>query len=152
MKRWLLPVIFAALVAVCGLVGPGRAGPITTPCDLSNTFCFYPPALGFATAVPTAGVGLATAGPVAVSGATWVNSGASAVFCGLYNQATAATLSGTPTTLIRYVEVGAGATQPVYIPPTTKQFFTTGLAYGCSTTFLGTTAVAQTTVWLDVSF
>ena len=100
--------------------------------------------------MPTGGVGVVTAAPVQVAAATVVNSGASAVFVCLYNTASTPSLGTTP--CVKLIEAPAGSTQPFYIPPTVRQYFPTGLAYGCATTYLGSTGCAQNTIWLDVSY
>lgn len=110
-----------------------------------------PPASVAATSLPTTGImtsAKASAGTLV--GATFTNSQAVAAFCGVYNTASAPTL-GTTNPLV-YVEVPAGATVPVYVPPTLGDSFSTGITAACETGYRNGTGSVQNTIFASVSF
>ena len=125
-----------------------------SPMARSQNLVFNQPVNVVATALPTNGVTSGSLGQpnVAVYTAWFTNSTASAVYCALYGSAP--TL-GTTNPVGGQVVVPAGSTQPAYFGPTNginKNNFPSGIVAGCSTTYLGSTGVAQTVVGVAVTF
>ena len=148
----------ALLVALALAVGGVVCLLPNVPVGAANTVQNQP-VLVAATAIPTGGftsnlASLAGVGApsVGVFTAYFTNSGASAVYCGLYG--TSPTLGTTPT-VGAPVAVPASGTQPIYFGPSNgvaKQPFANGIFAACTTTFGGSTGVAQTTVAVGITF
>lgn len=106
-----------------------------------------------ATSLPTAGVSGNMGTPrVAAYTASFTNSGAATIYCGVY--ASPPTLA-TTATVGSVIAVPAGATVPKYIGPTngvSRSSFPNGIYGGCATAYRGSTGVAQTTVDFEVTF
>ena len=137
--------LLAAIAFGAALASPGAQ---------SQNIVYNQPVNVAATALPTNGVTSGALGTpnVAVYTAWFTNSTASTVYCALYGSAP--TL-GTTNPIGGQVAVPPGATQPAYFGPTNginKSYFVSGIFAGCSTTYLGSTGVAQTVVGVAVSF
>ena len=127
---------------------------LASPGAQSQNLVYNQPVNVVATALPTNGVTSGSLGQpnVAVYTAWFTNTTASAVYCALYGSAP--TL-GTTNPVGGQVVVPAGSTQPAYFGPTNginKNNFPSGIFAGCSTTYLGSTGVAQTVVGVAVTF